>query len=64
MFTGASGLHRAKEIAVVIFALLFCFKESFALNCHLNLQIQVKGEEERRNLLPLEDPLRHSTRMH
>lgn len=61
---GASGRQRAKEIAVAVFALVFCLKELFTLNCRLNVLIQVKGEDKRRNLLFLENPRRHYTRMH
>lgn len=64
MLRGASGRHRAKEIAVAVFALVFGLRELFALNRHLNLLIQVKGEDERRNLSSLENRLRHYTRMH
>ena len=33
-------------MAVVEFALVFRLKELFALNCHMHLLIQVKGEDE------------------
>lgn len=35
-----------QEITTDICALLFCLRELFALNCHVNLLIEVKGDEE------------------
>lgn len=56
-----------QEIATDIRALLFCLRELFALNCHVNLLIEVKGDEEgKEELSSLEDPLypRHYVRKH
>lgn len=56
-----------QEIATDISALLFCLRQLFSLNCHVNLLNEVKGDKEgKEELSSLEDPLcpRHYIRKH